>query len=136
MGEAPGAPEVQGGLGGLLGLLRRPDLLGPSDRRPQDHLYRPLPPRDLEALQAPATNRRPSSSGSPLKPRTTKFFGYRRPPISESGSAHSRRQVLMKRIRWQTIKIPSMSDAIIGRHGWSMLNPAKPRPTVPRVAER
>ena len=59
--EAPGVPEVQGVLGDLLGLLRRPDLLGLPGRRRRDHLYRPLLPRDLEALQAPETNRsRPS----------------------------------------------------------------------------
>jgi len=62
--EAPGVPEVQGILGDLLGLLRRPDLPGLADRRLRDHLYRPLPPPDLEALQAlqaPETNRsRPS----------------------------------------------------------------------------
>jgi hypothetical protein len=59
--EVPGVPEVQGVPGGLLGLLRRPDLLGLRDRRRRDHLYRPLLPRDLEALQAPETNRsRPS----------------------------------------------------------------------------
>jgi hypothetical protein len=50
--EVPGVPEVQGVPGGLLGLLRRPDLLGLRDRRRRDHLYRPLLPRDLEALQA------------------------------------------------------------------------------------
>ena len=53
--EAPGVPEVQGILGDLPGL---------ADRRLRDHLYRPLPPPDLEALQAlqaPETNRsRPS----------------------------------------------------------------------------
>ena len=62
--EAPGVPEVQGVLGDLLGLLRRPDLLDLPDRRRRDHLYRPLPPPDLEALealQAPETNHsRPS----------------------------------------------------------------------------
>jgi hypothetical protein len=74
--EVPGVPEVQGVPGGLLDPLRRPDLPGlldplrrpdlPSlpDRRRRDHLYRPLLPRDLEALQArqaPETNRsRPS----------------------------------------------------------------------------
>ena len=62
--EVPGIPEVQGVPGGLLGLLRRPDLLGLPGRRRRDHLYRPLFPRDLEALQAlqaPETNRsRPS----------------------------------------------------------------------------
>ena len=62
--EAPGVPAVQGVLGGLLGLLRPPDLLGLADRRRRDHLYRPLPPPDLEALQAlqgPESNRsRPS----------------------------------------------------------------------------
>jgi len=59
--EAPVVPAVQGVLGGLLGLLRPPDLLGLADRQRPDHLYRPLPPRDLEALQAPETNRsRPS----------------------------------------------------------------------------
>jgi hypothetical protein len=50
--EVPGVPEVQGVPGGLLGLLRRPDLLGLRDRRRRDHLYRPLLPRDLEALEA------------------------------------------------------------------------------------
>jgi hypothetical protein len=58
---APGVPEVQGALGGLLGLSRPLDL---ADRRRRDHLYRLLPPRNqeaLEALQAPETNRsRPS----------------------------------------------------------------------------
>ena len=53
--EAPGVPAVQRVLGGLLGL---------PGRRHRDHLYRPLLPRDLEALrarQAPETNRsRPS----------------------------------------------------------------------------
>src|SRR5215510_9248405 len=59
--EAPGVPEVQGVLGGLLGLLRRPGLPGLPDRRRRDHLYRPLPPPDLQALQGPETNRsRPS----------------------------------------------------------------------------
>ena len=62
--EAPGVPEVQGVLGDLLGLLRRPDLLGLPGRRRRNHLYRPLLPPDLEALQAlrgPETNRsRPS----------------------------------------------------------------------------
>jgi hypothetical protein len=62
--EAPGVPEVQGVLGDLLGLLRRPDPLGLPGRRRRDHLYRPLLPPDLEALQAlqaPETNRsRPS----------------------------------------------------------------------------
>jgi hypothetical protein len=62
--EAPGVPEVQGVLGGLLGLLRPPDLLGLADRQRRGHLYRPLPRRDpeaREALQAPETNRsRPS----------------------------------------------------------------------------
>ena len=59
--EAPGVPAVQRVLGGLLGRLRPPDLLGLADRRRRDHLYRPLPPPDLEALQAPETNRsRPS----------------------------------------------------------------------------
>ena len=62
--EAPGVPAVQGVLGGLLGRLRPPDLLGLAGRRRRDHLYRPLLPRDLEALrarQAPETNRsRPS----------------------------------------------------------------------------
>jgi hypothetical protein len=61
---APGVPEVQRALGGLLGLSRPPDLLGLADRRRRDRLYRPLPPRDqeaLEALQARETNRsRPS----------------------------------------------------------------------------
>ena len=46
--EAPGVPAVQGVLGGLLGL---------AGRRRRDHLYRPLLPRDLEALPAPETNR-------------------------------------------------------------------------------
>ena len=62
--EAPGAPEVQGVLGDLPGLLHPPDLPGLADRRRRDHLYRPLPLPDLEALQAlqaPETNRsRPS----------------------------------------------------------------------------
>jgi hypothetical protein len=62
--EAPGVPEVQGVPGGLLGLLRRPDLLGLPGRRRRDHLYRPLLPpalEALEALQAPETNHsRPS----------------------------------------------------------------------------
>jgi len=62
--EAPGVPEVQGVPGGLRGLLRRPGLPGLPGRRHRDHLYRPLLPRDLEALrarQAPETNRsRPS----------------------------------------------------------------------------
>jgi hypothetical protein len=62
--EVPGVPEVQGVPGDLLGLLRPPDLLSLADRRRRGHLYRPLPPRDLEALealQAPETNRsRPS----------------------------------------------------------------------------
>ena len=59
--EAPVVPAVQGVLGGLLGLLRPPDLLGLADRQRRAHLYRPLPPRDLEALQVPETNRsRPS----------------------------------------------------------------------------
>jgi hypothetical protein len=59
--EVPGVPELQGVPGGLLGLLRRPDLLGLQDRRRRDHLYRPLLPRDLEALQARETSRsRPS----------------------------------------------------------------------------
>ena len=62
--EAPGVPAVQRVLGGLLGRLRPPDLLGLADRRRRGHLYRPLPPPDLEAreaLQAPETNRtRPS----------------------------------------------------------------------------
>ena len=43
--------------GDLLGLLRGPALL---DLQPQGHLYRPLLPRDLKALQAlqvPETNR-------------------------------------------------------------------------------
>jgi hypothetical protein len=61
---APEVPEVQGALGRLLGLSRPLDLLGLADRRRRDHLYRPLPPRDqeaLEALQAHETNRsRPS----------------------------------------------------------------------------
>jgi hypothetical protein len=38
--------------------------------------------------------------------------------------------------QWQEINIFWMSDAIIGRDGWPMLNPPKPRPTVLRVAER
>jgi hypothetical protein len=50
--EAPGVPEVQGILGDLLGLLRRPGPLGLPGRRRRDHLYRPLPPPHLEALQA------------------------------------------------------------------------------------
>ena len=62
--EAPGVPEDQGVLGDLPGLLHPPDLPGLADRRLRDHLYRPLPPPDLEALQAlqaPETNRsRPS----------------------------------------------------------------------------
>jgi len=59
--EAPGVPEVQGVLGDLPGLLHPPDLPGLADRRRRDHLYRPLPLPDLEALQAPETNRsRPS----------------------------------------------------------------------------
>ena len=59
--ETPVVPAVQGVLGGLLGLLRPPDLLGLADRQRRDHLYRPLPPRDLEALQVLETNRsRPS----------------------------------------------------------------------------
>ena len=62
--EAPGVPEVQGVLGDLPGLLHPPDLPGLADRRRRDHPYRPLPPPDLEALQAlqaPETNRsRPS----------------------------------------------------------------------------
>jgi hypothetical protein len=59
--EAPGVPEVQGVLGDLLGLLRRPDLLGLQGQRRRDRLYRPLLPPDLQALQAPETNRsRPS----------------------------------------------------------------------------
>src|SRR5262249_27016844 len=41
----------------------------------------------------------------------------------------------MTRTGWQKIKIFSMSDAIIGRHGWPTLNPAKPRAGVIRVAE-
>ena len=55
--EAPGVPAVQGVLGGLLGRLRPPDLLGLAGRRRREHLYRPLLPRDLEALPAPETNR-------------------------------------------------------------------------------
>ena len=42
--------------------MRRPDLLGLPGRRRRDHLYRPLLPPDLEALQAlqaPETNRQP-----------------------------------------------------------------------------
>ena len=62
--EAPGVPEVQGVLGDLPGLLHPPDLPGLADRRRRDRLYRPLPPPDLEALealQAPETNHsRPS----------------------------------------------------------------------------
>jgi hypothetical protein len=57
---APGVPAVQRVLGGLLGRLRPPDLLGLADRRRRDRLYRPLPPPDLEAreaLRAPETNR-------------------------------------------------------------------------------
>jgi hypothetical protein len=57
--EAPEAPEAQEARraqeapGGRLGRSRRPDLLDPPDRRLQDHPYRPLDPRDLEALPAP-----------------------------------------------------------------------------------
>jgi len=59
--EAPAGRGVQEVLGGRPGLLRRPDLLGLPGRRRRDHLYRPLLPRDLEALQGPETNRsRPS----------------------------------------------------------------------------
>jgi hypothetical protein len=62
--EAPGAPGAPAAQVSLLGRLRPPDLLGLADRRRRDRLYRPLPPPDLEALQAlqaPETNRsRPS----------------------------------------------------------------------------
>jgi hypothetical protein len=57
--EAPEAPEAQEARraqeapGSLLGRLLRRDLRDPPDRRRQDHPYRPLVPRDLEALPAP-----------------------------------------------------------------------------------
>ena len=78
--EIPGAPEVQEVQevqrvpGDLLGLLRRPALL---DLQRQGHLYRPLLPRDLEALEAlqvPETNRNHSTQASSPKPRPTIFF--------------------------------------------------------------
>jgi hypothetical protein len=74
--EVPGAPEVQEVQrvpGDLLGLLRRPALL---DLQRQGHLYRPLLPRDLEALEAlqvPETNRNHSTQASSPKPRPTTF---------------------------------------------------------------
>jgi len=78
--EVPGAPEVrevqevQRVPGDLPGLLRRPALL---DLQRQGHLYRPLLPRDLEALEAlqvPETNRNHSTQASSPKPRPTIFF--------------------------------------------------------------
>jgi hypothetical protein len=57
--EAPEAPEAQEARraqeapGGLLGRSLRRDLRDQPDRRLQDHPYRPLDPRDLEALPAP-----------------------------------------------------------------------------------
>ena len=78
--EIPGAPEVQEVQrvpGDLLGLLHRPALL---DLQRQGHLYRPLLPRDLEALEAlealqvPETNRSHSTQASSPKPRPTIFF--------------------------------------------------------------
>jgi hypothetical protein len=55
--EAPAGRGGQEVLGGLPGLLRRPDLLGLPGRRRQDHLYRPSLPQDLGAQQARETNR-------------------------------------------------------------------------------
>jgi hypothetical protein len=49
----PEAPEAQEAPGGLLGRSLRRDLRDQPDRRLQDHPYRPLDPRDLEALPAP-----------------------------------------------------------------------------------
>ena len=72
--EAPEAQEVQQVPGDLLGLLRRPALL---DLGRQDHLFRPLLPRDLEALEAleaPETNRSHSTQASSPKPRSAIFF--------------------------------------------------------------
>jgi hypothetical protein len=72
--EAPEAQEVQRVPGGLLGLLRRPALM---DLGRQDHLFRPLLPRDLEALEAlraPETNRNHSTQASSQKPRPAIFF--------------------------------------------------------------
>jgi hypothetical protein len=72
--EAPEAQEVQRVPGDLLGQLRRPALL---DLQRQDHLFRPLLPQDLEALealQAPETNRNHSTQASSPKPRLAIFF--------------------------------------------------------------
>ena len=75
--EVPGAPEVQEVQrvpGDLLGLLRRPAL---PDLQRQDHLFRPLHPQDLEALEAreaPETNRNHLTQASSPKPRPAIFF--------------------------------------------------------------
>jgi len=72
--EAPEAQEVRRVPGGLLGLSRRPALLG---LQRQDHLFRPLLPQDLEALEAPEapeTNRNHSTQASSPKPRPAIFF--------------------------------------------------------------
>ena len=81
--EVPGAPEVrevqevQRVPGDLPGLLRRPALL---DLQRRGHLYRPLLPRNpqaleaLEALQVPETNRTHSTQASSPEPRPTIFF--------------------------------------------------------------
>jgi hypothetical protein len=72
-----GDPVVQRVLEGPLVLLGLPDLLDQLDRRRHDHLYRPLLPRDPEALevrQAHETNRNRPIRASPPKPRPTTFF--------------------------------------------------------------
>jgi hypothetical protein len=71
--EVPEAQEVQRVPEDLLGLLRRPALL---DLQRQDHLFRPLLPQDLEALEAlqvPETNRNHSTQASSPKPRLAIF---------------------------------------------------------------
>ena len=69
--EAPEAQEVRRVPGGLLGLSRRPALLG---LQRQNHLFRPLLPQDLEAPEAPETNRNHSTQASSPKPRPAIFF--------------------------------------------------------------
>jgi len=69
--EAPEAQEVHRVPGDLLVLLRRPALL---DLQRQGHLFRPLLPQDLGALQAPETNRNHSTQASSPKPKLAIFF--------------------------------------------------------------